>query len=238
MDLDAGQCICGAQLVGPPVLEPRSPQPVLGGAVWTVLLALVSVAAFWAKPLVLIAVVASLLGARTVRRARRDAAHYGGLRAASAGMMLAMAVTLVVSGILIARIPRAIANYREAGLAETRAEMYRTAGLVARYRETYGRYPDKLSDLTKIEGIGAAPDSHDSWDQRIVYAGYTTGIASTSGVPALNANFELRSPGPDGVQNTADDIVMRDGTIVDATRAVMSPAPPARVTAPVTKRRS
>lgn len=237
MDLDTGRCACGARFVGAPVLSPLSPQPLLGGAFATVLIALASVASLWVKPLVAVAVIGVLVGIRSVRRARRQPAAYGGLRTAAVGLALASIVSLVVGGILVARIPRAIDLHREADLARTRAEMYHTAGLVAQYRATYGRYPDKLSDLGKVEGLGPVPDARDSWDHRIVYAGYTTGIASVSGVPALNANFELRSPGPDGLQNTPDDIVLRDGTIVDASRTAISPAPTVPVTAPVSKRR-
>jgi hypothetical protein len=151
---------------------------------------------------------------------------------AVAGIALGAAVAVGVGGLLVARIPRALESRRQASLAATRAEMYHMAGLIQRYHDVYGVYPDRMSDLARVEGVTPVPDARDSWDHRIIYSGYTSGIAASGGGLTLNANFELRSPGPDGVPNTPDDIIMRDGAIVDASGA----APSLPVTVPVTKR--
>jgi hypothetical protein len=232
MDADTGRCACGARLVGEPVLEPQHPEPALGAALGSLSLAALSTAALWMKPFVALAPLSVALGVRAVRAARRDPARHGGVRTALAGIALASVVTIGIGWLVVAGIPRALENRREARLAATRAEMYHTLGLLERYHDTYGVYPDRMSDLSRLEGV-TLPDSRDSWDHRIIYSGYTSGIASTSGAPAVNANFELRSFGPDGEPNTADDVVMRDGKFVDAPDAA-SPSLP--VTVPVTKR--
>ena len=237
MDADSGRCACGARLVGDPVLEPPEPEPMLGAAAGSLALAVLSTASLWARPLVALAPLSIALGVRAVRAARRDPERHGGLRTARAGLVLASLVTLGVGGYLVGRIPRVIENRHEASAAATRAEMYHMAGLIQRYHEVYGVYPDRLSDLTHVEGVSAAPDSRDSWDHRIIYSGYTSRIASKSGGPTpLNANFELRSPGPDGQPNTPDDVIMRDGEIVDASSDTSPASPSLPVTVPVTKR--
>ena len=236
MRLEEGRCDCGARFVGEPVLEPAIPQPKLGAAAGALALAGLSVAAFWFRPLVAVAGVAVLLGVRAVRAARRNPEHHGGLRTAAAGLVLGSVVALAVAGIAVARIPRMLENRREAQAAATRAEMYHLAGMLHEYRAAYGAYPERIGDLDRLEGNVAAPDARDSWERKIVYAGYTSGIASAAGALTLNANFELRSPGPDGLPNTPDDIVMRDGSIVDAPSDA-SPAPKSLpVTTPVTNR--
>jgi hypothetical protein len=235
MRLEEGRCECGARFVGEPVLEPSVPQPQLGAAAGALLLAAVSTAAFWFRPLVAAAGVAVLLGARAALAARRDPERYGGLRTATAGLVLGGVVALVIGGLAVARVPRMLENRREAREAATRAEMYHLAGLLHEYRAVYGAYPERVGDLDRLETVAAAPEARDSWERKIVYTGYTSGIASAAGALTLNANFELRSPGPDGLPNTPDDIVMRDGSIVDAPSDA-SPAPKSLSVTPLTNR--
>ncbi len=236
MDAESGQCACGARLVGEPVLEPPAPVPVLGAAIGSLSLAVLATASLWIRPLVALAPVAILLGVRAIRGVQRDPERHGGLRVARVGLTLACLVSVGMGGYFVSRIPRMIENRREAQAAETRAEMYHMAGLVQRYRDVYGVYPDRMSDLSRVEGMPAIRDSRDSWDHKIIYSGYTSDLASTPGGLTLNANFELRSPGPDGLPNTPDDVVMRDGMIVDAANGDSPAAPSLPVTVPVTKR--
>lgn len=236
MDLESGRCACGARFVGEPVLEPPRPRPVVGAAVASLAFALLALVGLWFRPLALLAPVAIAFGVRAVRAARRDPSRYGGRRAAVAGLSLSLLFTVVAGGYLASRVPRLVEQRREASAAATRAEMYHIAGLVEQYRAAYGAYPERLSELARLEELAAPPDARDSWDQKILYSGFTSGIASAAGALTLNANFELRSAGPDGLPNTPDDIVMRDGSIVDAPGSG-SPAPPTLpVTVPVTKR--
>jgi hypothetical protein len=232
MDADAGRCDCGARFVGEPLLEPPAPEPTLGAAIASVAFAVASLASLWSRPFVALAPLAILTGVRAARAVRRDPARHGGRRTAAAAIALGSAVVIGVGGLLVARVPRALENRREASLAATRAEMYHMAGLIQRYHDAYGVYPDRMSDLSRVEGVASVPESRDSWDHRILYSGYTSSIASSGGGLTLNANFELRSPGPDGVPNTPDDLIMRDGAIVDASSA----APSLPVTVPVTRR--
>ncbi len=236
MDAASWRCECGARLVGEPILEPPNPEPALGLALASALLAVLSLASFWMKPFLLLAVLAGWFGWRAVRSTRLDPLRYGGRRTALVSLGCAMALLVGVSAWMIAGIPRALRNLRESKTAATRAEMYHVAGLVQDYHNAYGVYPDRLSDLARMESIRATPESHDSWEHRIVYAGFTSGVASASGggLP-LNANFELRSFGPDGEPNTADDVVMRDGAFVDA-RTSGDPSPTIPVSVPVSKR--
>lgn len=233
MEVETKTCACGARLVGQPILEPPDPRPALGAAIGSISLGTLSLAALWMKPFLLLAPLSVYFGARAIRAARRDPTRFGGVRTARTGVAVASLVATGVSIWVVAGIPRALDNRREAKAAATRAEMYHVAGLVQRYHDIYGAYPDRLSDLTKIEGVISAPESRDSWDARIAYSGYTSGIASASGGLTLNANFELRSYGPDGEPNTADDVIMRDGSFVDVP---LGSSPTLPVTVPVTKR--
>lgn len=233
MDAETKQCACGARLVGEPILEPSDPRPALGAAIGAVSLGTLSLAALWMKPFLALAPLSIYFGVRAVRSARRDPGRFGGVRTARAGLALGGAVAIGVSTWMIAGIPRALQNRRDGKAAATRAEIYHVAGLVQEYHEVYGAYPDRLSDLTKLDGVHAVPELRDSWEKRIVYSGFTSDIASTSGRPSLNANFELRSFGPDGEPNTPDDVIMRDGAFVDE---VVNPSPTLPVTVPVTKR--
>jgi hypothetical protein len=231
MDLEAGRCACGARLVGEPILEPPAPRPVLGAAIGSALFAGLSVASLWVRPALALVPLALALGVRAIRAARRDPSRHGGVRTATAGVALASVVAVGVGGYLVARIPRALEARQESQLAATRAEMYRVSSLVHQYRATYGSYPNRMSDLARV--AGTVPEARDAWAHRLVYASFTREIASASGGPTLDANFELRSPGPDGTPNTADDILMRDGQIVDARNASAPAKLP--VTMPVTK---
>ena len=125
---------------------------------------------------------------------------------------------------------------REQQAAATRAEMYRLSSRMIAYRARFGAYPSRVSDLERLEDGVPVIAARDAWDHRLVYAAFTTGIASRGRVPTLSANFELRSPGADGVPNTADDIVMRDGQIVDAASADPAPAGRLPMTVPVSNR--
>lgn len=236
MDLDAGRCACGARFVGDPILEPSEPEPMLGAAVGSVVFALLSIGMIWLRPAISLAVLALFLGVRGLGRARRDPRRYGGVRTALAGIVLASAVVVGGGGYLVSRIPIYLENRRMATVAATQAEMYHMAAQIQQYRVVYGAYPDRLSDLARVETIGPVADARDSWERKIIYSGYTSGLASApGGGVTLNANFELRSPGPDGLPNTPDDIIMRDGEIVDATAEIPG-SPTLPVTVPVTNR--
>jgi hypothetical protein len=217
MDLEAGCCECGARFVGEPLLESPSPRPALGTAFGTLALALLSVLSVWKASLLALAPIAAVLGVRAINAARRDPARFGGHRTAVAGLALASVVGVGISARLLMGVPRMLRERDEANAAATRARMHHLAGDLQRYRARYGAFPVRLSDLAKLEGEPGTPESHDSWEQKISYVGYTGDLAATGRPAAFNTEYELRSPGPDGVQNTADDVIMRTGIVVDAT---------------------
>jgi hypothetical protein len=226
MDFEAGRCDCGARFVGEPLLEPPSPRPALGAAFGAVALAAVSLASLWKAVFLAFAPVAIVLGVRAVRASRRDSSRFGGRRTALAGLTLASLVAVGIGGRMIAGIPRALRERDEARAAATRAQLYHLAGDLQEYRARYGVYPVRLSDLAKLEVARNSRESRDSWEQKISYVGYTGGLASTGRPAAFNTEYELRSPGPDGEPNTADDVLMRTGIVVDPTddEALVQPA--------------
>jgi hypothetical protein len=234
---ETGRCACGARLVGDPLLEPlagSAAPPSLGAALASLGLAAASTASMWSRPVAALAPVAIGLGIRALRAVRRDPSRHGGRRTAIAGVALAVAVALSTVVWVVRWVPHQIERRRESQAAATKADMYHLAGLVAEFRERFGAYPSRLSDLKRLEGA-QAPEARDAWRGKLLYSGYTSGIASARGAVAVNTNFELRSNGPDGLPNTPDDIIMRDGSIVDPA-AVAPSAPSLPVTVPVTNR--
>jgi len=214
MDAELKRCACGVRIIGDPLLRPRIPQPLLGGSILALACALVSLLALWNKPFVILGALATIVGWRAAQAARRDPLIHGGRRTASAGAVLGAIVVVGISAWVIAGIPRALRNREEARAAATRAQLYELAGALQQYKARYGAYPLQLSDLSRVSEP-VDDNSHDSWEQRISYTGYTGELASAGPPAAFNTDYELRSPGPDGVLNTADDILMRDGIVLD-----------------------
>lgn len=236
MDTVARACACGARLVGDPILEPVAPKPMFGSAVVSAVCATLSVTAIWYRPSVALATIAIAAGLRALRSARSDPKRFGGRRTASAGFALGCAAVVGFGGLWLAGIPRAIERQRERQAALTRAEMYRVSARMIAYRARFGAYPSRVSDLEKLEDHSLTVLGRDGWAHPIDYAAFTGGVASRRGKPILNANFELRSPGPDGVTNTTDDIVMRDGLIVEPGSDSVAPVGQLPVTVPVSNR--
>jgi len=217
LDLESARCECGARFVGEPLLESPSPRPALGTAFGAIGLAVLSILSLWKASLLALAPLAAFLGLRAIRATRRDPVRFGGRRTATVGLVLASLVGVGVSVRMLAGIPRVLREREESRAASTRAQMHHLAGELQRYRARYGAYPVRLNDLTKLEGEPGTPDSRDSWEQKISYVGYTGELATAGRPSAFNTEYELRSPGPDGIQNTADDVVMRTGIVVDST---------------------
>jgi len=237
MDPVARACPCGARLVGAPLLDPPAPKPMVGSAVASVVCAAVSVASIGFRPAVAISLLAIAAAVRALRTARRNPLRYGGVRTARVGLALGCAVAVGVGSWWAAGIPRALELAREAEAATTRAEMYRISARLGEYRARFGAYPTRMSDLARLEGGVVRTAARDAWDRKIDYAAFTSGLASRGAAPRLNANFELRSPGRDGVSNTPDDIVMQDGRIVDADAVDVRRPSPLPVKMPASNRR-
>lgn len=233
MDAVARVCTCGARLVGEPLLDPPSPKPMVGSAVASVLCAMLALLSVWFRPMLVFGVFALIASIRALRAGRANPERFGGARIARTGLVLGCAALVGVGSWWAAGIPRAIERSREQQAAATRAEMYALSSRMISYRARFGAFPSRLSDLERLDDAESSSPARDGWDRRIAYAAFTSGIASRGRTPQLNANFELRSPGPDGVPNTSDDIVMRDGQIVDGGASEAAPTGRLPMTVPV-----
>lgn len=206
---------------------------MVGSAVASVLFAMLALMSVWFRPMLVFALLALIASIRALRAGRANPVRFGGARTARIGLALGCSALVGVGSWWAAGIPRAIERGREQQAAATRAEMYALSSRMISYRARFGAFPSRLSDLERLDDAASANSPRDGWNRRIAYAAFTSGIASRGRAPQLNANFELRSPGPDGVPNTSDDIVMRDGQIVDAGAVDAAPAGRLPMTVPV-----
>lgn len=236
MNAAEGVCSCGARLVGEPLLEPPSPKPMVGTAVASVIFAALGTAALWSPPMLIFGALAVWAAFRSLRASRTNPLRNGGRRTALAGSALGSLALVGLGGWWVAGIPGEIERERELQAVATRVEMYRVASRMSEYRASFGGYPTRIVDLERLGSGHTVVPVRDAWEQRMAYAAYTSGIASRGNRPKLNQNFELRSPGADGVVNTPDDIVMRDGRIIEV--SADRPLPPSRapIAVPVSNR--
>jgi hypothetical protein len=205
-------CACGARFVGNPVSEPHVIVKSFGPLAVSVLflILVVSLSFTVTKWFALAGVVVLWFARRAARLAKQKPEAYGGYRVA-AGIVTATLIAGIVSGGLgIAYIGKYLENREISKRAATMAEFHRLASQLEEYKRECTFYPAP-GEYAKV--IGDA--NLDYWQHPIHYRPSTESVAGTGRVatpPAMN--FELRSMGPDGKINTADDIVMRDGLFV------------------------
>jgi hypothetical protein len=148
---------------------------------------------------------------RAVKLAKHDSEWYGGYRTALVTLLLTLAGSLAIATYGIAHIPKALENYRTRQIAATQASMHHIAGLLEDYRVNvnHGAYPS-IQQFKVVMG-GSIPA--DYWDSSIKYEPRTDPVADKDlQITGLsNTSFDLRSAGPDGIIDTDDDIIMRDG---------------------------
>jgi hypothetical protein len=211
----APDCVCGARFVGHPLDDPPMKVQRLGPAMIAgLLLFLVVACALIANKWFALAAVFVVWSAhRAMRLARREPEWYGGYRFSAVIMVVTIAGGLVAGGFAVARIPELIENHAVRQRAATLATFYHICSSLEDYKHNYGSYPSNM------QAIRSATDQAlplDYWSNPIRYVSYTEAIAdqrpAAIGIPV--SNFELRSPGPDGVEGTEDDIVMRDNLVV------------------------
>jgi len=207
----ASQCECGARFVGKPLSETPIKIQRLGPAMVSVALLMLVVAAalVFTKWLAFAAVLVIWAAWRAMKLARRDPEWYGGYRTAA----VTLAITVVAGGTLgsygIAHIPQVWDNYLLRQRAATQSRMHHVANLLEEYKRVNGQYP---KDTEYKKAIGESLPA-DYWERAVKYQSYPGAIADRSirnGVVTYN-DFELRSAGPDGIEGTDDDIIMRDG---------------------------
>lgn len=160
----------------------------------------------------------SMLGMWLARRAQKLASlqplQYGGRRIATGSLLLSFLFLVIFSAAAISWIPRAIQTGRAKHVAAVRAEFYRlhVEALNHHYTE-FGTYPQELSDLRN--NLSTLIPQTDYWGNQIRYSP-TALIASKNSTPGYS-NYQLVSAGPDGIWDSADDIRMVDGVIVNVT---------------------
>ena len=205
-------CLCGARFVG----EPLDDEPIkvrrFGPVITAVLLfaLAVGVTLIITKWLAITAVIPMWYAARAMRVARRDPEWYGGYGVAVATLTLAIIGGTVAATYGIANVPRFFDNRRARRDAATEAVFYHLKSQLEDYKHTYGSYPKNTQEI-KIAVTESLPA--DYWGKTIKYKSQAEDMADISvGRTGLSVkNFELRSAGPDGIEGTDDDIIMRDG---------------------------
>jgi hypothetical protein len=209
----ANQCSCGARFVGEPLDESPIKVQRLGPAMTSIaLLALVIAASLIVTKWFAFASVFVIWSAtRAVKLAKQNSEWYGGYKTSVVTLSVTLAGSLAIATYGIAHIPKALENYKTRQIAATQASMHHIAGLLEDFRVNvnHGAYPSPQQ--FKVVMGGSLPT--DYWESSIKYEPRTDSVADKNlGLTMLsNTSFELRSAGPDGIVDTDDDIIMRDG---------------------------
>ena len=212
--LSAFECRCGARFVGPPLdaapIRVLRFAPALTSVALLALVAIGSIA--FTKWLGFLAVVVAWSAWRAMRLGKQYPDWYGGRRVAALSFAVSVAGVTLLASYGTIRLPEVFENYRTQETAATRAAMYHYWEAIEEFKRGpgIGQYPKDVQDLRKNTGESLPQDS---WDQSIRYQPISGQVADRSiqKTGFANTHFELRSPGPDGVIGTDDDIVMRDG---------------------------
>lgn len=196
-----------------------------------------------------LSLLASAIGLRLYARVRREPARFAGRRTAAAGLALTLAVAAALATLVAVTVPERLRRRELARQAAARALLYETELALARYRARFGTYPASLSDLQRLDdhncetsklliALGAsayqpetdlasvAPDRAKGRAKRRGARVRTASARSTDDLdgPGLAlTNYELTLPGPDGQLDTADDVRLRDGRILEGPRAAATP---------------
>lgn len=197
------------------------------------------------------------LGWRANLRIRRaPAGLYAGARLNYGGMTMALAVLLLFGVFIGTTIPKRLEQRRLAAQARKEALAYAFNRIQIQYRIRYNTYPtDKDDLLTKL------PDPDGSIAAvlaQVPFDGYNVSsekaslpVAQTRKMRGVRlqqislrvntdeppsesisfTNYTMRLPGEDNLLNTDDDLVIRDGIILDAGQA--TPSADAVIGAPV-----
>ncbi|MBI3949826.1 MAG: hypothetical protein HY314_05170 [Acidobacteria bacterium] len=244
-DLDSTTvCSCGARCVGAPLTASIYPVPRLVYGITALLVIVVVVAvqatitiknlyltdlkwqwelflttSYLAKFLLPVVMVATFLACCGLRLASRRPSEYGGARLSRYCLALSLLLFLLDGGALAGRLPDMLESRKLKQRAYTEAMMYKLNLAVAKYREQYGAYPERLIDLQEMDPT--MRPVLDYWDHALVYTPMSSDVASRVS-PVPFQNYELISRGGDGILGTEDDIVMRDGLMIPASSSEMT----------------
>lgn len=204
-----------------------------------------------------LALLLSFACAKLYARMRREPARFVGHGHARAGLAITFAVALALAAFIGVTVPERLRARELALRAAENALLYETDIALDRYKSKFGTYPATISDLRRLED----PDGSVSRLLAIIAAGeykpetdiasLTTGRAkarskrrgtvirarasNSDDMPVdsiVLTNYEVTLPGRDSRLGTDDDLHIRDGRILDASRAsaksAASPQPSAR----------
>ncbi len=198
---------------------------------------------------------------RIYKTMQRTPSRFVGMRAARRGLMASAFVSLLVATLIGVTVPRRIREHQMAIDAGLYARGYTIDRALLEYRARHRTLPAELKDLRELPdpdgSIAAALAALPSIDSAAGYAGYkpSADLAAKEkprtlrGAAIRNAsansateeapveklsftNYELRLPGEDGILNTDDDLIVRDGVIMKASEvekpATLTAAPPGK----------
>ncbi len=210
--LGVAQCSCGARFVGEPLSDTPIKVKRFGPAMTALLLMAIalSVPLIITKWLAIILVIPIWRAMRAMRLARREPDWYGGYKVAAATLVLSIAAAAISVAYVATSVPQFLENRKVRRVAATQAAMYHLASLLEDYKRAYGSYPRNTQEIRK-----AVTESLplDYWKKSIKYQSIPDAVAGSQlGITGISFNdFELRSAGPDAIEGTDDDIIMRDG---------------------------
>jgi hypothetical protein len=173
----------------------------------------------------------------------RAPSRFVGLRAARRGLMASALVCLLVATLIGVTVPRRLREHQMAIDAGLHARAYTIDRALLEYRRRNGTLPTELKDLLKPDrlpdpdgSIAAALENVGQTDYKptatlaelpkdkprtLAGAVIRKTFANAGGEDAPDAvmsftDYELRLPGEDGILNTDDDLIVRDGVIMKA----------------------
>jgi len=231
-------CSCGARWVGQPSTEPIYTVPrlsygIAAAALIGLIFAIQAVltirslylsnlqwhwelyltTSYLAKFLFPAIVLACFVSWRGLRFSIRRPSEYGGTCLSRICLVSSLLLCFIDGGAILARLPDMLEGRRLKQQAYTEAMRYQLNSAIARFRQQYGTYPERLIDLQEMDP--SIRPVLDYWEHALVYSPRSTEVASRVS-PVTIQSYQLTSRGPDGILGTGDDIVMRDGLIVPA----------------------
>lgn len=220
------ECSCGARFVGEPLDEKPVKIRSYGAVMNTVgLFALVVVSALtFTKFLAFGALLVIWSAWRAMKLAKGNPEAYGGYRVATATLAVTLIAGIGIGSYTIAYIPRFLENRHIRRDAATKASMiHYQANVLEAYKRIHGSYPRNAQEAAKVTN---EPLPADYWSHNITYVSRIGAVATASpGRTAISfSNFELRSKGPDEIEGTDDDIIMRDGLFYTAAELKNQPS--------------
>jgi hypothetical protein len=177
-------------------------------------------------------------GARLLRTIKNAPATFGGLRAARAGFIAAIATVTLILGLIGVTVPERLRRHQWALEAAENARAYTLDMALQKYRDLHGTLPPQDDLVNQLKTLpdpdGAIADALRFVDANEYQASTVVAAAAPKtkplpkGAALRNAslttnpdpptvsftNYELRLPGPDKKLNTEDDLIVRDGLIM------------------------